>query len=253
MRRDLQMMEKICYLGETKRWGNPRRLSSRPLAGRGAESVKSELVLDSQCRSIAPGFFLIALITLASQLMVGCGSPILQPTVQAIPTPAPTKTAMPANGYELGALQIPEGVVLLVSIDRWRVCARECDCPDIEGLPPGYNIVEDGLYLYRSAMDASWESDTLPSIVLAYGDFEETLVFVDHLPLILDRVEFPILAATQDGTIVYEWDGLPYRLPVDSAWQVSGQADHGGGCVITHFSILRNHGVWSEDQVEIIG
>ena len=159
---------------------------------------------------------------------------------------------MPATSYEPGVLEVPESDVLLVSIDRWRVCTRDCDCPEIEGLPPGYNIVEDGLYLYRSAMDASWESDMLPPIVLAYGDFEETLVSIDHLPLYLERIEFPILAAMQDGTIVYEWDGLPYRLPMGSAWQVSGQADHGGGCVITHFSVLRNHGSWSKDQVEII-
>ena len=209
-------------------------------------------MLDSQHQSNTPGFFPIALIVLASHLLVGCGSPSPQWTLQASPTPPPTSTAIPATSYEPGVLEVPESDVLLVSIDRWRVCTRDCDCPEIEGLPPGYNIVEDGLYLYRSAMDASWESDMLPPIVLAYGDFEETLVSIDHLPLYLERIEFPILAAMQDGTIVYEWDGLPYRLPMGSAWQVSGQADHGGGCVITHFSVLRNHGSWSKDQVEII-
>jgi hypothetical protein len=118
------------------------------------------------------------------------------------------------------------------------------------GLPKGYDIHDDRLYLSQIGMDPSWEEESLPAIIFVYGDFEETLVPIDKLPFTLEG-GFPILAVLEDGTIVYEWQGDAYQLVPDAIWQVTRSSEYGGGCNITDFSSLRNLGLWRSDQVEI--
>jgi hypothetical protein len=202
----------------------------------------------------------LALIAFSTLLISACRSPGSQPAPGAVFTPkpttaplqssppAPTITAVPASDYELGALQLPEGVVLFISNHTWRVCTNECDCPAVEGLRRGYEIRDDRLYLSRFGMDQSWENETLPAIVLAHGDFEEALVAIEHLPFV-PKGDFPILATMADGAVVYEWNGNAYQLAAGEVWQVARSIDYGGGCVMTDYSSLRKHGVWSNDRI----
>ncbi|MFX0145373.1 MAG: hypothetical protein ACFE9C_15020 [Candidatus Hodarchaeota archaeon] len=156
-------------------------------------------------------------------LMVGCNSmadqvspkpePSSTPTLLPSPSPppAPTLTPVPASDYELGIVDISNGFLLLLSNYTWRVCTKECDCPEVEGLRRGYNIKDDRLYLSIYGMDQSWEEGSLPAIAYALGDFEEALVAIEKLPY-SRQGDFPILAALEDGTIVFEWDGNAYQL-----------------------------------------
>jgi hypothetical protein len=165
-------------------------------------------------------------------------------------TPAPTITAVPASDFDLGVIEIPKGYILLLSHHTWRVCAKECDCPAVEGLPRGYEIHGDRLYLSQFGMDPSWEEGSLPAIVYAKGDCEEALLAVNELPFTLDE-SVPILAAFEDGAIVFVWQGDAYQLATGGIWQTTRSSDYGGGCVITDFSSFSNLGLWDEDQVEI--
>lgn len=195
-------------------------------------------------------------------LLAGCSNPIDQviPTAGVIstptllpsqsPTPAPTITPVPASDFELGTLDIPDFHVLFLSNYTWRVCTKECDCPEVEGLRRGYNIRDDRLYLSIYGMDQSWEEDPLPAIVYAHGDFEEALVAINELPYSPEG-DFPLLAALEDGTIVYEWDGHAYQLATGEVWQIARSTDYGGGCVITDYSSLINKGLWEKGEVVI--
>lgn len=175
-------------------------------------------------------------------------SPTVSPSQS--PLPAPTATAVPAPDYALGQLDLPKGLVLFLSHPTWRVCSKECDCPEVEGLRSAYAVRGDRLYLRRSGMDPPWKEGARPSIVYAHGDFEEALVAVGELPF-APGGDFPILAAFEDGSIVFEWDGQGYQLAAGEAWQIARSTDYGGGCVMTDFSALRNLGLWEAEKVEI--
>jgi hypothetical protein len=99
-------------------------------------------------------------------------------------------------------------------------------------------------------MDQSWEEGSLPAIVYAHGEFEEALVAIEKLPY-SGEGDFPILAAFEDGTIVFEWDGNAYQLATGEAWQIARSTDYGGGCVITNYSSLINKGLWEKGEVVI--
>jgi hypothetical protein len=157
---------------------------------------------------------------------------------------------VPAPDYAPGQLDLPAGQMLFLSHSTWRVCSLACDCPEVEGLRSAYTVRDGRLILGRSGMEPVWEEGFLPPIAYAYGDFEKALVPVEALPFAPDA-DFPILAAFEDGTIVFEWDGQGYQLATGEAWQIARSTDYGGGCVITDFSALRNLGLWEEEKVEI--
>lgn len=190
-------------------------------------------------------------------LLLGGCRPLATPlgpeaTPDSTPTlsPVPTQTAVPAPDFTPGRVDLPQGFVLLLSHPTWRVCSNPCDCPAVEGLRRGYDVRVGTLSLHRGGMDRSWDEGALPSIVYAHGDFEEALVVVEALPFAADG-DFPILAAFEDGTIVFEWDGHAYQLATGEAWQITRSTDYGGGCVITGFSALRNLGLWPAEKVEV--
>lgn len=122
--------------------------------------------------------------------------------------------------------------------------------PEVESLRTGYTIEDDRLYLSRYGMGQTWDGESLAAIIYAYGDFEEALVADNELPFTPER-GLPILAALEDGTIVYEWEGNPCSFAPGEVWQIIHSTDHGKGCVVIDTSSLMNHGLWDEDHLEI--